>query len=1342
MPIFSNNITSPLISDATETLSKNIAATISKSKSKKSQQSDEIAKQLTPSKKRCLAAAKIIERRLEILALLDYKPLFSGKNLTVGGNLFEARVTERNMDFESLLNIIETNVGSDTAALNKYNSAVVATQSDFAILKMLILLKEYATHTARFLDFINEYQPHEDLDISWLSDENFDLLSSVCKVKFDDISDSATTILIQLLLTVNCATYGISPYHIIAGKKNLPKNKIITKFNVTSNKSYIANAYDLAFISRDLTFSQEMTNLKNNDSPDEVLKELIDNALGSSFITSPLEQTVNIMRPFIGSTGFSDLRTSKQYQDELKYISIGSLLDNKGGVISKLNRGLTKESKPDILLPESGISSYDKEYSDIDPIVDKAFSGKKILDFNRYEKVIDDLVNELSDAAEFGKKAFRLLDEKENSAGKFREDIPIVAEEQPLSMPSISAVVLDVFNRRFASTVKTSLYNKFYDWKTPEHVSYTKVLAWLLIRDNPDIAKKIVRGFIKDYESGFLTVAAQPAPIEGSAELDDEGNEIEGTEEMSALAYVKPGTSTTVNLTGRSSSLNSQIKKLSNYYTDDVPQMSPATILSSNPAADVLWPPLRVQYNRIGADVAEYFGSSNHQETDPDLRLVNVMTVYRERFDSSEDGSTTSTSTANYWCGTKIVAAEVIDAVLEICRAMVTPFVEVEEPSDGDPVFPFVEDMKGPYGNGNWGYSADGYDLFQMNLWVSTVDTWDKLFTRTSDKKTYFRRRSIRTHSDKIIDILSRLMSPYDFLKVRIEKITDGIITDHKTSAAGLLTDYKYTIWPTCATVKYVPTGLISRSSWKADGDQQLAAYMGGISSTIDDLLNSSFDDIDNLQPVTASTGTVAVSSTAAAAAAATAAVLAAAAALTSSLTGTEVDVDMSLATISNEYKTFLSIAKRENTILSFLYDFIEKYGNRIENYKDATINLINDEASPIGELVQTLSDLGPAGEDILQNLSVNQLALKQVALEEEQGVKENGYLPNLSIISEKEVNCVRLLCSEEITKSPEGDTTKVIIVGIPISTFDEKKIDGKFGIRLSYRDVEYPQLVFVAKTFMFDKDLYILPDNLESITSTYSFSNIVKQAEYSKIRVDVVESTDESATIEIVDDIQKVKYDSNDPDTYVNLFASEVLKIYYRLMLGLNFSETAFPSTPEGAKIPISETSSGLAKAMSANIESISTFSAGLASNLDTLLNDITEFENIDDFVTGDITPVDAALLVDLKNAYQSRLFSSDVLRSRVLSAKMFDRIYAIPVDPDEFYIVPPGEAQVGDVETPAKIFNFYLDAGIIEETGLDSPRKYKLAPRKSAEGSMALGNITVSLVSASEDGDRIFDL
>ena len=140
--------------------------------------------------------------------------------------------------------------------------------------------------------------------------------------------------------------------------------------------------------------------------------------------------------------------------------------------------------------------------------------------------------------------------------------------------------------------------------------------------------------------------------------------------------------------------------------------------------------------------------------------------------------------------------------------------------------------------------------------------------------------------------------------------------------------------------------------------------------------------------------------------------------------------------------------------------------------------------------------------------------------------------------------------------------------------------------------------------------------------------------------------------------------------------------------------------------------------------------------------------------FVEGDLQPVDAALLKDLRNAYQTRLFSPELLRNRTLAAKMFDRIYAIPVDPDEFYVVPPGQSQFGGdststsmrenetISTPSEIFDYYLNAGIIERTELPAPFEYKLAPRKTAEGSMALGSVTVSMTTIDDEQEVILGL
>ena len=1289
----------------------------------------EIATTISNSDKRCLSAASLADSRLEILSLLDFKPLYSAGNDTLAGQLFDLRVTERAADLESVKQLLENASSSEayTKAINSYNSALVASEAEFALLKMLILLQKYATHTSRFLPFIGEYELPADLDVSFLGNSTIDKLAAACSVSFSDVADNATQILMQVLASTNCAAYGISPYRLAVDVEDLDSGKFLSRV-VAKNTGTPLALYNLAFLSRDLTFSNEMYRIKENLEPDEEYKTLIETALGSNFASSAREINDDVMSEFIGSNVYSNLRKQIDQQNDVRMTSVKTGLGKGSGV---LGAALYDSQN---LLPESFDKTYNSSnYTTLEPLVDEAFSGTNILDFSKYSDAVDALVDSSRNLALFGKTSFRLLDKIEETNGS-AVSAPIAENEQPLSMASITTVLYDVFNRRFASGLKKALFTKYYNWQTPEHVNHTKALAWLLIRDNPDLAKKIVSAVFDDYEDGFLTAAAVPEPIEGTAEVDEDGEEIAGTEQMSEVVYLKGGTETTANLTGKSSRLLSRIRQVGEYYRDDVSNASTADgdtrILSSNPGEGLSEPVVRTNYDRTTADMYEYFGSPNPNRDDPDLRLINVMTSYVERI---EDG--TVYSEKNYYYSSKIVAAEIADSVLEVLRLLVSSFVEVEAIEDGDPTFPFLEDMKGPYGGtstSTWGYAGPGYDSFGFSLWVNTIEQFKELFFRSTDEVTYFRRVGTKKLCDKIIDLFGAMMTQYAFLSVRKEENPGGI----EVELASRDTEKVKVMYPVTACIKF-EEGVLRPSSWRADGDDAVGEHCNALSTILQDLLTSSFEsyeeDVESIgsqlppplenryalpveEPGVAVGGGIPEPDPLRGAG--------------ETITSAEPPARPALFA----YSELLKLARREDLILSFMFDFIDQYANRVDNYKTATLDLIHGEDGALGELVRNLKSTD-AGTDVLQNMSVNQLALKEIALREEQADPDNGYLPKLSILTDTEIEAVKALCNENVLRSPEGDTTRVVVVGIPIGLFGRFNIGSEFCLRVSYRDIEYPQIVFRSKSYKFDKDLYVLPDDIEAASRTNNFSDIIETMEFSKIRVEVKESTDTSASVELIDDVETLSYDSGNKTIYMNLATSELLKMYYRIMLGLNFSEIAFQSTPEGLNIPISSATGGLASSMASQISAISSFSAGLAGNISDLVSDLSTLDNPDDFISGELEPADEALLADLRNAYQSRLLSPEILRSRAISAKMFDRVYALPVDPDEFYIVAPGEAQVGDVETPQEILDFYLNKEIIEETGLEAPYAYKLAPRRSAEGSMAFGSVTVTLTSVDDE-------
>ena len=1292
---------------------KRIPNTRSSAKQSNQQTKGEIATLIDKSEKRCLNAAQLSDDRLEIIATIDFKPLTSGGNKTLAGKMFDLRLTERSADLESVVqtlsNLQQSNPDAFTTAVNSYNSALVGTEADIALLKMLLLLEKYASHATRFEPFINEYETPSGLDLRFLGFDNLDILKDALSVDITKISGKATQILLQVCSALNCATFGVSPYLLTDEAVSDPRtNDVITKLDA-SISPFLETMYDIAYISRDLTFSREVTRIRDDAEPNAEFKKLFEDAYGKSFITSARAVNDPILTAITGLNAFGSMQSlGLTRQTSIAGISVNSAFKANEGIASKLLH------KSKVLLPESAETEYGRtKYQTIAAVANKSFFGPKPLDFTEFSGAIDAMTDQIRNSVQLGKNSFRVGSAASESDGAAVSP-PIASDEQPLSMAAVTSVILDTFERRFASKAASSLTTKFYDWLTPDHVNYTQMIAWLLIRDKPDVAKKIVRAVIEDYEAGHLTAAGIPTPIEGTAEVDSEGNEVPGTEELSPIVNVKPGTDSRVILTGTGTRLNSRIYLVNKYFDEEVPQMSPGATLSTYKSEEVSFPPVRTNYDLTTSDLFNVFGSANFSRSDPDLRPINTIFATREYVVGGMLESSTK-----FYLSSKIITAEIADCVLEVLRELVSAFAEVPAVEDGDPTFPFIDQFAGPYGvdTSTWGYSGTGYESFSFDKWVPTISTAQEIFTRPTDKVTYFRGVKIEKICERIVDVFAYLMTSYNFLQLQKETIVDSKI---ELKIEG---GFKQTLLiPVCANIKYVPTAGIKPlrvAGYSVNSDEKITDFINAISDINSGLLNSTFANFDS--DVLKLNNSVPDIET------------------TDPSELQVVNPRAALRSILKKHARILKSAKREGIIVDFLYDFLEKYADRVDAYKTATLDIAEGEGAPLGDLIANLRDTGDAGTDVLQNMTVNQMALKQVALQEEKADPARGYLPQLSILNGSEINSIRVLCSEQVLTSPEGDTTKVMFVGIPTSVFDKNSVDSEFCLKVSYTDIEYPQLVFRSKSYKFDKDLYILPDDIEraQISLVDDFSDVVDKIKYSKLRVEVIESEDASASITLEDDIVTLRVDNRNREIYTNLAVSETLKMYYRTMLGINMSETTLQSTPEGVNIPLSAATAQLARSMTSQISAVANYSGELASNLKNLVSDITTFENVDDFVDGELQPVDVALLGDLKNAYQSRIFSPELLRSRVLSAKMFDRIYAIPVDPDEFYVVPPGQPQVGDVSTPQEIFDFYLNGGIIEETGLPSPFSYKLAPRRSSEGSMALGSVTATLASVDNDSD-----
>lgn len=1271
MPITTKTVSAPKTSTTAKT--SRVPASFQRGKGGSSGKTTaNIATTLSKSSRRMHRAAQINEKRPEVLAMLDFKPLYvTNGNLTLAGKMFKARVSERAQTLETIsdmLKSLEESLPSEFgAALNQYTSALAATEADITLLKLMILLREYATHVSRFLDFRDEYEPPDELDLSFLGSSTKNQVRNVFDISQGKGNNAfwkyAAVPLLQVLADLPLCSYAIIPSQ-MSKKKRTANMKVGVAKKFKAYKRENLPVLTIGFVARDMVASYEFVKLRIGDEVDEEFLAIVEEVLDGSFLSSARSQSFSGFRNLIGTDGWTRLRGSSDTEraglTTISNSKVEDLLRTKKGVIGAMTKKYKRES---LLLPEKTSVSYGRtEYQTIDALVDDAFSGDPPLNFEDFNEAIGGLTEKLRNLELFGKTMFRMGNKADDYEGGPR-DFAIVADDMPFSVGSAGAVVLDTWNRRFLAVFKSSAYNDFDEWLSQEHMMYNRMIAWFMIRDDYETAYGFISAFINDYEKGFLTAAGMPE------EDTDEDSDTYG--EMSDTAFVLPGTSTPANISTIGTHLGSRISSSQEWY-QSLSKYSPASGTRDDDDLPV---------TKDGYNLNSYiFG----EPTETDLRYVNVM--FKIHTGGVDDLNRKS------WAGSKIVAAEIIDAVFEIMRGLMSPLGEAEAVADGDPIFPSLTESKSPYGNGFWDFTESVYDVMGTEMWVPTLELWNELFARSSDKTTYFRSASFKNHAKNILRTLSALMESVDFIKLRYGYI------DYTCADTSLLE------WD-CCTMAVKSTD----APYDNSRHQDFFSYADNV---IDDILESSWDDIESLSPPSYTPSGESGSS----------------------------GVTL-IKTLHRETKSFMVEAHENDVALEFLYDFIGAYGDRIDNYNTAVQALVEGEDSALGTFVNSVLEAGDAGVDLLQNITPNQLALKQIALEEERGDEDNAYLPTLAILTKSETKAVRVLAQEIKAVSPEGDNVKLIMVGLPAGLFDTLEIEDEFGLRVSYVDIEYPQIVFRGKNYPFFKDMYVSPSDLErSLAGVDDLEDIVKKMRFTELVVEIEESDDTSASIEVEDTARSRRARSSNLEPYANHAASEILKMYCRIMLGLNFSESAFLGTSEGIQIPINDYAADLASAMAAGLETIGELSEDLSGAATDLLSDLSVIED-ESFVSGELEAVDEALITSLRDAFQTRLFSAGLMRSRVMSAKLFDRIFALAVDPDEFYIVAPDDTDVSGVSTPQLILDFYLQKGIIEETGLDAPFRYKLAPRQTAEGRMAFGKFFVSITSTPTNPDRTFE-
>ena len=688
---------------------------------------------------RMLQAKGITSTRLEILALMDFQPLFEGSSETTSGKLLDVRHALRTIDLASAKKILaeleKNNPEAFQNALSVYTANLESARVDKELLKTAYLMKEYG---ARAFDYISHLsntvlQVEPGINVGTLA-YDFYPISLLIDRKSPGYNKNASILFGQLLADINMYARVGFPRTIGSKPRTLSVDSIINDPGVTSSPKTSA-AYNCVRVAREMAASLKLYEVQAGVGEEKNLHSVLKSAVGSDFFNLTAPPDYSVLEKLMGFDPWQD-EASKLDMD-LKSKSPIRLADSLEfeGLIGQIEIPQKK-----ILLLENGARSYSgTTYTASNALVNSAFKPANPLDFADYAQSARTFYAACQNTANILRTLYF-----PRFKGKTTTETSFAVGER-ITATSLFQESLNTFKNRFATKIAGSTYPASGKLTSAsEQTQYVKNIAHIFIRDNPTGAAKILEAFIKDYNAGLLVTS----------------NITTGA----AISFA--GISTASSLKPQSSSLESAKK----YFRDWLRSRDFVTESTTV---------------RFSASTSKRlaFNSSDPElliSSDSDLRASTVMLT----------SSTVSGNELRVSSFENTAILEVIDYGLEVLRALISRFVTISELEDDDfvwpnpgkyyssssssivePAFPTKDQVPAPY------YDQAQASSFSTKLWIPTVRELVNRFLRGSTAKTWFSGMPLAELLTGLYRIQSSIiMSGYEVLKVKRKEVPEIVI--------------------------------------------------------------------------------------------------------------------------------------------------------------------------------------------------------------------------------------------------------------------------------------------------------------------------------------------------------------------------------------------------------------------------------------------------------------------------------------------------------------------------------------------------------------------------------------
>ncbi len=355
-------------------------------------------------------------------------------------------------------------------------------------------------------------------------------------------------------------------------------------------------------------------------------------------------------------------------------------------------------------------------------------------------------------------------------------------------------------------------------------------------------------------------------------------------------------------------------------------------------------------------------------------------------------------------------------------------------------------------------------------------------------------------------------------------------------------------------------------------------------------------------------------------------------------------------------------------------------------------------------DIIQSLYNSGEAGASAIENISIYQESLLRRSVSRLSGDASAEYIPINDIISENTYRNLDLLLNEneDLLKS----SGKIIAIGCPAGSLaaiqNPPWVIGEavtqvergdfINVNIYMKYIPDERIVFNPVTLTFDKYLYVSSVNPETTNVTRQTYRTIKRVisageSIGTLNENNIDDTytfpgDGSVTFltgENRGDARYAGFSSGEVKSiHRNAYRSYMFAQYYKLLLGLDFEESGFPASDDILTLRVDDDAAQAAETMAAiEAETGSSYSVD-NFQIDSVFKAAGDVISVNDYLvensdlveSGEFTAADEEVIAAFRNAMSSRLFSGDSMRSNILSAKIFDRIFLAHVEPTRFTV------------------------------------------------------------------------